>query len=389
MRSHNTYIKKIISTALLISLFACFFISPDASAEISAFVKSNSAEVYSNAWLSMPLGKLKKLTVVSVLEYSGGVVKISLDGHVGYARAVDFATVESVAKKAYVNDDCKMYSKASFSSSYTTLKKGTEVNVLASNKLCAYVERNGSVGYVEIKYISSKAETPKVEAPEIDYERFKGQVASNKMNVYKSASTKSKRLGSLPKNSVFNVLARCNGWAYIELNGHNGFCLLSDIKKYVDDPHAYLTNEDLSNEQRIYMFLMKELKFSSAAACGVLANIKYESGYRPEATGDNGRSYGICQWFSARWTRMQNYCEKNNHDWQTLAGQLWFLKYELEKHYPSVLRYMLNSVEDTAQGAYDAGWYWCYHFEGPANRASVAVTRGNYSQKTVWNRYNG
>ncbi len=389
MRSHNTLFRKAVAISLFLALFACFFMSAEASAKISAYVKSDSATVYTNAWLSTPLGKLNKLTVVSVLEYGGGVVKISCNGHTCYARAADFATVESIAKKAYINADCRMYSKASFTSSYSTLKKGAEVNVLAANRLCAFVERDGSVGYIEIKYISSAPEQPKPEALVIDYEKYKAQVASEKMNVYKSASVQSKRLGALSKGCAFNVLARCNGWAYIELNGYNGFCLLSDIQKYVEDPHAYLTNEKLSNEQIIYAFLMKELNFSSAAACGVLANIKYESGYRPDATGDNGRSYGICQWFAARCTRMKNYCEKNNYDCQTLAGQLWFLKYELEKHYPSVLRYMLNSVENTSDGAYDAGWYWCYHFEGPANRASVAVTRGNYAKNTVWSRYNG
>ena len=130
------------------------------------------------------------------------------------------------------------------------------------------------------------------------------------------------------------------------------------------------------------------MNLNSAAACGVLANIEKESNFNPNLYGDSGSSYGICQWFSARWDRLNSFCENNAYDAATLEGQLRFMAYELERHYPMVLRYLKNSVSDNAQGAYDAAWFFCYHYEGPADRSSASATRASYAKNTVWNRYN-
>ena len=47
----------------------------------------------------------------------------------------------------------------------------------------------------------------------------------------------------------------------------------------------------------------------------------------------------------------------------------------------------ISAVDNTADGAYDAGYYFCYHFEVPANRASRSVTRGNSARDTYWPKY--
>lgn len=142
----------------------------------------------------------------------------------------------------------------------------------------------------------------------------------------------------------------------------------------------------LSNEQIVFNYLINNMGLNSAAACGVLSNIKSESSFRPNALGDNDTSYGICQWHNSRWTNLKNYCNNNDYDWTSLDGQLHYLEYELEASYPAVWN-KLHSVSNTADGAYNAGWYWCYYFEIPANRASVSVTRGNYAKNTYWPIY--
>ncbi len=48
----------------------------------------------------------------------------------------------------------------------------------------------------------------------------------------------------------------------------------------------------------------------------------------------------------------------------------------MENYYPKVMNY-IRAVDNTADGAYDAGYYFCYHFEAPANRASRSDTRGD------------
>ena len=126
--------------------------------------------------------------------------------------------------------------------------------------------------------------------------------------------------------------------------------------------------------------------YNTAAAAGLLANISAESGFRPTVNGDSGRSYGICQWFSSRKTRLLNYCSDRGLDSSSLYAQLCFLEYELEKYYPTVDRHM-KSVANTADGAYDAAYYFCYNFEAPANRTAQSTSRGNAARNIFYPRY--
>ena len=141
------------------------------------------------------------------------------------------------------------------------------------------------------------------------------------------------------------------------------------------------------NEHTIYEYLINS-GFNTAAAVGILANIEKESSFNPNAQGDyvNGvaTSYGICQWHNDRWTNLKNY---RPNDWTTLNGQLAFLVHELEVSKKTINSYMRNSIPNTSDGAYEAGRYWCYYYEVPANRANVSVSRGNRARDYYWPRY--
>jgi hypothetical protein len=148
-----------------------------------------------------------------------------------------------------------------------------------------------------------------------------------------------------------------------------------------------------ANEEKIFTFLVNEIGFNTAAACGVLANIYYESAFDPTATGDNGTSYGICQWHNERWDAMKTWCNNNGYNWKNLEGQLNYLKFELSKNDSNYLwngktiyNYMID-VENTASGAYDAGYYWCVKYEIPANAETVGKTRGNLAKNSYWAEY--
>ena len=117
-----------------------------------------------------------------------------------------------------------------------------------------------------------------------------------------------------------------------------------------------------------------------------MANIKYESGFKPGSIGDSGNSMGICQWNSSRKTLLINWCNQNGYDPESLLGQLYFLKYELEVRYPKIHAFML-SVENSAQGAYNSAYHFCYNFERPANKESSSNTRGNYAMNTTFNKF--
>ncbi|MDO5131754.1 MAG: phage tail tip lysozyme, partial [Eubacteriales bacterium] len=136
----------------------------------------------------------------------------------------------------------------------------------------------------------------------------------------------------------------------------------------------------------IFTYLTQRLKYNQAAACGILANIRCESTFNPHAWNAGGGSYGLCQWTGGRYSRLRNWCGSNGYDYTTIDGQLAYLEYELENFYPRVEEY-LRSVENTSAGAYNAGQYYCYHFEAPASRGSVSVYRGNLASGTYWSSY--
>lgn len=142
------------------------------------------------------------------------------------------------------------------------------------------------------------------------------------------------------------------------------------------------------NESTIYSFLKDTMGINTAAACGVLANIECESNFNPNALGDGGTSYGICQWHESRWDDLKNYCANNGYDYTTLTGQLYFLNYELQLPWLSTVYNTLHSVQNSEDGAYSAGYTWCYYFERPANIETQSVTRGNLAKSTYWAKYN-
>lgn len=142
------------------------------------------------------------------------------------------------------------------------------------------------------------------------------------------------------------------------------------------------------NAKIIFDFLVDEIGLNSAAASGVLANIEAESNFNPNLTGDSGTSYGICQWHAGRFDSLKSYCAKNGYNYKTLEGQLNYLKYEITTN-KSNTGYIIDklNVENTANGAYTAGYNWCYYFERPANKADKSVARGNNAKNNYWPIY--
>ena len=145
------------------------------------------------------------------------------------------------------------------------------------------------------------------------------------------------------------------------------------------------------NEKQIYNFLTDKengMGLNTAAACGILANIQHESGFRTEALGDSGTSYGICQWHNNRFSNLKKWCSDNGYDYKTLDGQLRFLEHELVTGYKSMLA-GFKKAPNTAQGAYQVGYDWCYKFERPANKSQKSVERGNLAKNTYFPKYSG
>lgn len=141
-----------------------------------------------------------------------------------------------------------------------------------------------------------------------------------------------------------------------------------------------------SNADKIFNYLTGDMGLNSAAACGILANMYCESALNPTAVGDHGTSYGLCQWHNGRYTNLKNWCKNNGYDYKTVKGQLHFLQYELVTYYSGILSHM-QGVANTADGAYDGGYYWCYYFEQPADKARHSKVRGKMARDTYWPTY--
>lgn len=144
--------------------------------------------------------------------------------------------------------------------------------------------------------------------------------------------------------------------------------------------------EQMTVEREVYAFLTEELGLTTAAACGVLANIEHESAFRPTVVGDKGTSYGLCQWHNERYSALRGYCSALGMDYRTVEGQMAYLRYELGNRYTNLLL-TLQSIGDTPEGAYRAAYLWCVQFEKPSNMQVKAAARGELAQGKYWVRY--
>jgi hypothetical protein len=145
-----------------------------------------------------------------------------------------------------------------------------------------------------------------------------------------------------------------------------------------------------SDESAIFYFLTEHMGMPASSACGVIANIEHESNFNPNALGDGGTSYGICQWHNpSQWDQLIEFCNSNGYDWDTMDGQLYYLEYEITQGgeaYTGIYS-VLMAQTDTSQGAYQAGYEWCVRFERPEDAESKAVNRGYSAQNNWYPRY--
>lgn len=404
--------------ALLLALLMT--LTPEALAEFAAQVRVTRMLVYADAGLTQKLGSLKKNTVVTVESYANGVAHISYMGKSGYAAVASMKALSGEAQEATLNARVRVYQSARTSSRSTVLKKGTEVNLLMTSGSWAMIEKNGYIGYLAKKYVTVNSATAPAQTdaddghPDVVYSTFLAEVTAADLPVYASANESDRILGTLHAGAQVTVVAYTKTWACLKNAKTYGFARVDGLKKagtasptptpaQTEAPAeptptpaptntsstsgttyaAAVKSGKYSNEQLIFIFLTTEMHLNAAAACGILSNIYSESNFIPTVSYQG--SYGICQWLGSRKTKMQRFCSEHGYDYNSLTGQLYYLKEEMND-YPKVYTYMQN-VANTASGAYDAGYYWCYYYEIPASRSSASVKRGNRARDVYWPKY--
>ena len=128
-------------------------------------------------------------------------------------------------------------------------------------------------------------------------------------------------------------------------------------------------------ETAVTTFLRREMKLNPAAIQGILANMEYESALDSTVWGDEGTSFGLCQWHENRCRSLFLFCQENGYAPDSVIGQMRYLEKELTEEYPELLTY-LRTVENRSVGAYNAAWCWCWYYEIPAQREEQAILRG-------------
>lgn len=126
--------------------------------------------------------------------------------------------------------------------------------------------------------------------------------------------------------------------------------------------------EGNGNKQTVCLSL-KQSGFSNNAVAAIMVNMQAESSFRITALGDNGTSYGLCQWHNGRYSRLKSYC---GSEYSTVKCQLSYLIYELQNSYKGVYNYLL-----TNNSTWNMANYYCMYFEVPANRERSCKTRAD------------
>lgn len=213
-------------------------------------------------------------TRLYVLAVTGEWAQVEREGYVGYVKTEvlakvddDWNTPEASAAptdaaitqqngitvreySAVTVEDTKVYKKASAKAkAQGTLKTGIQVTVKAtSSDGWAFIELNGKHGYCKLSSLREGVAEDYTPAPvAADTANDKVATVTDKtLNVYQTASTDGKKLGTLKKGRTVNVIKTRDGWAYIELNGNYGFCQLKGLtiaEDQQDVPAGYKKGE--------------------------------------------------------------------------------------------------------------------------------------------------
>ena len=310
----------------------------------------------------------------------------------------DYSSLLAGAKSAVITATSRVYQSPSTSAASVLAPAGMKVRLLTVSGDWALIENNGVFAYIDAAKVAlSEAiqPTPTPEPEQPDYSSLLAGAKSATISVdtlaYKFADLSSSSV-AVSKGTAVRLLAVSDGWALIENNGFYGFTNADHVTVAAQPsptpaptpvPDDYLSSSSYSNEEKCFLFMTREMGLNTAAAAGVLANIRRESTFNPTA---GGNYYGLCQWGGGRLTNLKNYCADNGYSSSSLEGQLRFMWYELKNRYPSVYQ-TLQTVENTGDGAYTAGYKFCYSYEAPANRVSSSESRGALARDTYFPRY--
>ena len=168
----------------------------------------------------------------------------------------------------------KVYSESGDHAKIGTLKKGTVVTVTSYSGNVAHILYKGHTGLASIKDMK-KLTNATVTAR-----------TTKATRVYMKADASSRSV-KVSSGLAVNVIGKDGSYSKVERNGVVGYILTENLKVtdepvvVDDDDDDDIFNSTDTNEKIIYRFLTSSCGYNSAAACGILANIRYESNFNP------------------------------------------------------------------------------------------------------------
>ena len=195
------------------------------------------------------LGNISYGQVVNVIGWNNSWGYIELNGRYGYCsirglmktelfnQSATTPTSTAVTPVIVTTNLLPVYQSATTSSTKLgTMRQGQVMNLVYYDDSWACVELNGRIGFCAASGISEvgKTSTDVTIAPTATpstENAVQGTVNVALLPVYATASTGSAKLGNLRRGQVVNVLKWNNTWAYIELQGHYGFCAVLGLTR--------------------------------------------------------------------------------------------------------------------------------------------------------------
>ncbi len=138
-----------------------------------------------------------------------------------------------------------------------------------------------------------------------------------------------------------------------------------------------------NNAERTWNYL-KQHGYSSAATAGIMGNIHHESAFNPNSVGDNGTSYGICQWHLGRKDNLFAKAKALGKSPSDLGAQLSYLLDEMSGPYKFFSQSSFKNLTDPKEAAR----LFCVKFERPKNANSMAKIRAK-TALAYYNKYAG
>ena len=133
--------------------------------------------------------------------------------------------------------------------------------------------------------------------------------------------------------------------------------------------------------RQCYSYLTSEIGLTDAQAIGLMVNILKESGFDYTAVqAGNGEGYGLCQWSFSRKTRLMSWCAANSYSYNTLEGQLAYLKAEFTVYTDAWAGNGVNGFLQ-CQTEREAGEYALRYFEQPD--ALEIIKRSNSMENDI------